>query len=96
MQRARVVYTSHLELRLKARRIPREYPRLVLEEPDQKFFDTVERTLIAIKRLEYNSKMRQMMIAYNKNDTVEIITIHPIREEQMINRIANKRWTKNE
>ena len=45
----------------------------------------------------YNDKLRNMMIAYEEKDEfVEIITIHPITEEKIINRLINKRWIKNE
>ena len=37
------------------------------------------------------------MIAYeNIQETVRIITIHPITDEKIINRVISKRWTKNE
>lgn len=36
------------------------------------------------------------MIAYVKEDAIaNIITIHPITEEKIINRIINGRWIKN-
>lgn len=36
-----------------------------------------------------------MMIAYEvKSNKVEIITIHPISDEKIINRTINRRWTK--
>ena len=35
------------------------------------------------------------MIAFEKKgNDVEIITIHPIKDEQIINRVINKRWSK--
>ena len=92
-----ISYTDHLKLRLKIRRIPYDYPKIIFNEPEQKFFDRVEENYIAIKKLRYNNKERNMMIAYEKMDSdVEIITIHPIEEEKIINRIVSRRWIKNE
>jgi len=92
-----IIYTPHLELRLKIRKIPQDYPKRIYEEPNQTFYDQVERNHIAIKKLKYNKKMRNTMIAYEKkNDTIEIITIHPITDEKIINRALNGRWTKHE
>ena len=34
------------------------------------------------------------MIAYETNDHIEIVTIHPIRNDQIINRIETGRWLK--
>ena len=89
----KILYTSHLKLRLKVRKIPYEYPKLILNEPDKRFFDVLEKRAIGIKKLKYNKKIRNMMIVYeNKNDVAEIVTIHPISDEKIINRVANGRW----
>ena len=92
-----IIYTDHLKLRLKIRKIPNEYPKLIYKEPDQIFYDVYEDNLIAVKKLKYNNKLRNMMIAYEKEgDNVDIITIHPITGERIKNRLLNKRWVKNE
>lgn len=92
----KIEYTDHLSLRIKIRNFPEEYPRIILKEPDIKLFDKVEKTLIAIKRLKYNGKIRNIMIAYeDKQDIIEIITIHPISDEKIINRKLSGRWVEN-
>lgn len=94
---ANIVYTEHLELRLKVRKIPYHYPKKIYDNPEQKYFDKTEGTFIAIKKLSYNKKIRNMMIAYErKNDDIDIITIHPITDEKIINRTIRGRWIKNE
>lgn len=93
MQIVEIKYTNHLILRLKIRKIPFKYPKLILEDPNQRFFDVLERKQIAIKRLKYNGKIRNMMIAYEtKGNFAEIITIHPIADERIINRLMSGRW----
>lgn len=93
----KIEYTGHLKLRLKVRKIPEKYPQKIYENPEQSFYDNVEKTFIAIKKLHYNKKLRNMMIAYEeKEGDIEIVTIHPITDEKIINRIISKRWTKNE
>lgn len=92
-----IVYTDHLALRLKIRKIPYEYPKRIYDNPDHTFYDQTEGNHIAIKKLKYNKKVRNMMIAYEmKNSTVEIITIHPITDDKIINRTLSGRWTKHE
>ena len=79
---ARIEYSGHLKLRLKIRKIPEDYPKKIYENPEQKFFDNAEQRFIAIKKLYYNKKMRNMMIAYEKKqDLAEIVTIHPITDD---------------
>ena len=93
----KIIYTEHLELRLKIRKIPADYPKIIYKSPEQKFFDVSEGTFIAIKKVHYNKKIRNMMIAYDKKDEeIEIITIHPITDEKIINRVVRGRWIKNE
>ena len=92
-----IIYTNHLKLRLKVREIPEDYPKLIYKNPEKKFFDNVEEAYISIKKLKYNNKLRNMMIAYEiKDEKIEIITIHPISDEKIKNRILTGRWIKNE
>lgn len=38
-----------------------------------------------------------MMIAYEKNNgEIEVVTIHPISDEKIANRLISGRWSKNE
>lgn len=91
----KIHYTEHLKLRLKIRKIPEDYPKKIYKNPEQIFFDNLERRFIAIKKLHYNKKLRNMMIAYKEKDgEIEIVTIHPITDEKIINRIISRRWIK--
>ena len=93
----KISYTDHLGLRLKIRKLPYDYPKIIYENPEQRFYDIAEGNFIAIKKLRYNKKIRSIMIAYEeKNGTIEIITIHPIKEEMITNRISRGRWVKHE
>jgi hypothetical protein len=91
-----VKYTNHLKLKLKIRRFPKDYPSIIFQSPEQEYLDIVEKKRIAIKRLKYNKKIRNIMIAYEEtNGEVEIITIHPISDEKILDRKLSGRWTKN-
>lgn len=91
---ANIRYTDHLKLRLEIRRIPEDYPRIIYEDPDDRYYDIEEERLISIKQLHYNGRIRPMMIAYEeKGDVAEIVTIHPITELKITNRRIRGRWT---
>ena len=76
--------------------MPFKYTRIIYEKPEQKYYDTTEINFILIKKLYFNKKVRNMLIAYEKTENgVNIITIHPITEEKIINRLMNRRWVKN-
>ena len=88
-----IKYTKHLELRLKIRKIPYEYPKLIFEQPDKEFIDVLEKKNVAIKRLISNKKVRNMMVVYEiQGNIAEIVTIHPISSEKITNRLMSGRW----
>ena len=92
-----IEYTEHLRLRLIVRKIPADFPKIIYLSPDQKFLDVSAKNFIAIKKLKYNEKLRNIMIAYQQNNAeVRILTIHPISEEKIVNRIISGRWIRNE
>lgn len=92
-----IIYTEHLKARLKARKIPLQYPREIYENSEERFVDSISGLNIATKELYYNKKLRTMMIAYKEEgDKVKIITIHPITKEKMINRMLSGRWKRHE
>jgi hypothetical protein len=79
------------------RKIPENYPEKIYSAPDKKFYDKKGDRKIAIKQLTYKNKERHMMIAYDEKEAdVEIVTIHPISEETIINRVVKGRWIINE
>lgn len=91
----KLIYTDHLKLRLRIRKIPENYPKDIYESPEQSFYDNSEGKFIRIKKLYYNKKERNMMIVFNKSGSeIEIITIHPITDEKIINRVMSNRWTR--
>lgn len=91
-----IIYTDHLRLRLNIRKIPYEYPKIIYSDADQRFFDVLEGKDIAVKKLKYTRRIRNMMIAFEKKgNVVEIVTIHPISDEKILNRIMSGRWKKN-
>ncbi len=57
----------------------------------------MEKTYIYVKKLEYNDRLRNIMIACEeKADQVDIVTIHPITDEKIVNRVMRGRWIKSE
>ena len=92
----RVIYTSHLELRLALRSIPVDYPRAIYAEPDELYWDSIEGRSVAIRRLPFRSRIRPLMIAFDESsDAVSIVTIPPIAEDQILNTVKRGRWRKH-
>ncbi len=89
----RIVYSEHLKRRLSIRRIPKELPKIIFYEYDEKYFDYETGNFVLIKKVEFLQKPRDMMIVYEEeHNKVEIITIHPLKKFQKENRIKTGRW----
>ena len=90
-----IIYTSHLEFRLETRNIPYDLPRRVFEQAREDYYDNLTKHYVAIHRVEFQGKLREMALTYDKRkNVVEIITIHPMESRQKHNRISSGRWKK--
>lgn len=93
----KIVYTAHLEYRLKARGISCDLPKNVFRLATEHYYDSLTEHYIAIRQVEFAGKTREMALTYDKSDDViEVITIHPIKFYQKISRIKSGRWKKYE
>lgn len=92
-----VVYDPHLAERLKERHIPSEWPREIIENPQERYRDRVTGVYIAVGKRYYKGKDREMAVSYVQEDADQrAITVHPIRPNQKRNRIDRKRWCRHE
>jgi len=90
-----IKYTEHLKLKIKLRNISKKLVNDIYITSNEKYFDNVTRHQIAIKKIKYKEKTRDMVICYDEfKDRVEIITIHPLKTYQKIHRIKSGRWKK--
>lgn len=93
----RITLKPHLKIRLEQRLIPRTYPRKILSQTNQKYFDPLTNHYIAVKKLKYNEKLRPMVVAYDIiNTEIQVITVYPTTEQEIKNRIQNRRWIEYE
>jgi len=90
-----IIYTSHLEFRLKMRDIPHDLPRKIFQHAKEHYYDNLTRHYIAVHQVRSEGGIREMALTYDKEkDLVEIITLHPIKPYQKISRINSGRWIK--
>ncbi len=90
-----IVYTAHLKFRLKVRDIPLALPKKVFKEAKEHYYDNVTGHYVAVHKLEFDNKIREFALTYDKKgDVIEIITIHPLKSYQKITRINAGRWRK--
>jgi len=91
----RVQYSRHLSIRLNLRRMPSNLPRTIYLRSRRKYFDTATNTFVALLRTKLYGKTRDVMIVYREqNDVALIITVHPLKHNQLNNRLQSGRWKK--
>lgn len=83
---------AHLKFRLEKRGIPANIPRKIYQDSNEKYYDSATGHKIAVGRLDYSGREREVMIAYDEfEDRIEIVTVHPLKWMQKQQRIKNKR-----
>lgn len=89
----KIIYTPHLRFRLKVRGISHQLPKKIFKEAKEHYYDNLSKHYLAVHKLRFNKKLREVVIAYDKKDEIiEIITIHPLKIYQKITRISSGRW----
>ena len=93
-KRRLIQYADHLRLRLVLRRIPEQLSRRIYYRAKERFFDTATHHRIAVARARYTGKIREIAISFEETEeTVTLITIHPLKAHQKTNRINSRsRW----
>lgn len=93
----KIILQPHLKIRLNQRKISPSFPKKILSKPDFNCFDSQTNHLIAVKKLEYNEKLRLMVVAYDiMGSEIQVITVHPIAEQEIDNKLRRGRWIKDE
>lgn len=89
----KIIYTSHLEFRLKIREIPHDMPRKIFEESSEHYYDRQTGHYIALLKVRFKDKIREMALTYDKMEkAAELVTLHPIKFYQKHSRINSGRW----
>lgn len=91
----KIVYSPHLILRSKLREISYFLPRKIYQTSKEHYFDKETLKKVAVKKVKFKKKIREMAVIYEEVDNqVNLITIHPLKNYQKINRIKSGRWQK--
>lgn len=93
----KIVLSNHLKIRLSQRKIPQNYPKIILKQSEGNFLDSATGHKIAIKKLRYGGKLRSMVVAYDKIvSEIQVITVYPTTKQEIGNRVKSGRWIKDE
>ena len=90
----RIRYSEHLLTRLSLRNLFSDLPLKIYQEAKERFEDKETGHKVAIKVTQVYGYEREVMVAYEEDAEIVILTIHPLKEGQKENRIASGRWVK--
>ena len=83
----KITYSDHLKFRIKIRNIPYSLPENIFLNAKERYFDKLTGNRVAVKRVLYKNKQKEIMVAYQESSTeVRLITTHPLKLEQKFNR----------
>jgi len=92
-----IQYDPHLVERLSERNIPEDWPRDIILNSTEHYFDQMTGLHIVIESRQYKGREREMAVSYTKSDSeIKAITIHPLGARQKENRVQSGRWSKHE
>jgi len=90
-----IVYSLHLQLRMKIREIDSELSREIYQKGQEKYFDVKTGYRVVIGKAYYRDKLREMAVVYEETeDEVIIITIYPLKLYEKISKTRTGRWQK--
>ncbi len=93
----KIRFSRHYAERQKLRSIPDDLAETILIKADGHFRNGVTGWLIAVKRLVFQGKERDMALTYTRmGDEVILITLHPLKEGQKERRVDSRRWIPHE
>lgn len=86
-------YSKHLIYKMALRKMSASLVEKVFREADAMYLDKDTGYAIAIKRLKFHNKERDLALTYEeKEEEITFVTIHPLKEGQKENRIKSGRW----
>lgn len=84
---------------MKMRNIPFNLPEKIFYEAKERYYDNLTKHHIAIISVEIGGKSKEMALSFDygrQADSVDLITLHPIKPYQKHSRIISGRWRKYE
>ena len=85
--------SPHFQQRINLREIPEGLGETILRNADGHYQNGVTGYLIAVRRVSFQGKDRDMALTYEHgDDEITLVTLHPLKDGQKDNRIASRRW----
>lgn len=95
MMPASIRYSEHFSGQKDERGFPDGLAESILQNPDGRYYDNRNGSLVAVKRVYFSGRERDIVVAYlRQGDSVTLLTIHPLKTGQQQRRLESGRWAR--
>ncbi len=90
-----IVFSEHAETQILTRKISKAKVLDIYTSPDSYYYDVINSSTIAVKKIKYGENMKDITVAFIKDGNDVIIrTVHPSGKNEVRNRIREGRYAK--
>lgn len=86
-----IEYTAYARKRLREREIPNAWVHEIIEQ-GTRYRDAQSGRFIAVDRRHYKGKERDIMVAFERDNRITVVTSSALKEGQKERRIQSGRW----
>ena len=93
----RIHLSRHFQERQALRGLPHGIAEEIFDSANERFYDTLTEMSVAVKSVEFRGRRRWIAPAYAVTEqAVTFVTLHPLGDTQLANRISSGRWVPHE
>ena len=92
-----IIYRPHFRLRMRQREMPDGFGEMLLREADSYYYDTEEYTSVAVKRVPFKGRNRDVALVFSvEGSEVALISIFPLKAGELRRKIQTGKWARDE
>ena len=92
-----IIYRPHFRLRMRQREFPDGFGEMLLRDADNYYYDTEEDTSIAVKRVRFKGRERDIALIFSaEGSAIAFISIFPLKVGELRRKIQMGKWSQDE
>lgn len=97
MRDYQITYRPHFGIRMRQREFPDGFGEMLLRDADNYYYDTQGDTSVAVKRLHFKGRKREVALIYSvEGDEIAFVSIFPLKSGELRRKIRRGRWVQDE
>ena len=92
-----IIYRRHFGQRMREREFPDGFGEMLLRNADNYYYDTEEYTSIAVKKLHFKGRERDIALIFAvEGSAIAFISIFPLKAGELRRKIQSGKWARYE